>query len=65
PAAVAAHAKPGSGKPLIPPAMLPVALGSPLNPRPSLPLQTDLQPLDPSTAPQSDRAGPRATRSAG
>jgi hypothetical protein len=62
---MAARAKLGSGKPLIPPATLPVSLGSPLEPRPSLPLETDLQPLDPSTAPQSDRAGPAAPPTAG
>lgn len=47
--AVPVQRAPLDGKLLIPPAPLPVRLGPPPEPRPALPLETDLQPLAPAT----------------
>jgi hypothetical protein len=64
PAAPVQRAPPG-GKPLIPPAPLPAKLDPPPEPRPALPLETDLQPLAPSPAPaaSSSETAPKAPAS--
>jgi hypothetical protein len=59
--AVAVQRIPLDAKPLIPPAPLPAKLGPPPDPRPALPLETDLQPLTPpsqASNPQAPPAGP-------
>jgi hypothetical protein len=43
---------PLDGKPLIPPAAVPAKLDPPPDPRPALPLETDLQPPSPVVQPQ-------------
>jgi hypothetical protein len=58
PAKRSTAAAPVPGQPLIPPAVLPAKLDPPPKPRPSLPLQIELQPLNPFEAPrhEQDRA---------
>jgi hypothetical protein len=55
----------GAGKPLIPPATMPVKLDAAPKPRGSLPLATELQPLNPYEAPRPDRDLPPAKSPAG
>jgi hypothetical protein len=58
-AALPVQRAPLDGRPLIPPAALPAKLGPPPEPRPALPLETDLQPLAPasSATPEPGAAG--------
>lgn len=62
-AAAPPHPPAGPPKLLIPPATLAANFGTPPSPRPSLPLETALQPVEaPSEAPQANAATPASTK---